>query len=194
MLERYMPGTTISPILKDASDFKKLQDVGLEVSFYFGHVIPSFCSKFDNLDLKIFPPYIFGMQPFIERQLYKVGIINYSQDDRYDKIQSLCLGTVFFPGTWSTGFLDIYFNLGIICSALFFILITFILFMCNKNLKRYRTKYKILTAFNILFIITMFMAPVFFDTMVFFSYVLILVSYFPQAATPAVTEDCILIA
>lgn len=176
LLENVTPAI-IHPVLKPPSNYPDIQEVALETSFYFGHQVPAFCAKIDNLKFTLFPRYSFAMQPFLERQLIRVGILNYTPQQRYDEILDLSDNTDFFRVSWSTGFLDIYFNLGIIGSFLFFSVTTWILYNNSKNLQQKREgKFVILKAMNILFIITMFMTPLFMDTTIFYSYLLIFLS------------------
>ena len=172
-LENISP-VEVQPFLKEESSFPKLQEVALETTYYFGHQVPAFCNKINNLHFSFFPEYMWGMQPFLERQFSKMGILNYSQQERFDRLLDLSDGSDFFRVSWSTGFLDIYFNLGIFGSFLFFSFTGWLLYNCSKNeADESGDKHRILRAYNILFIITMFMTPLFFDTTIIFSYIFI---------------------
>jgi len=160
--------------LKDRSEYPIIKDIIVEFVFYFGQGIPAFCNKFDNLRMTILPHSFWGIQPFVERQLIRWGILNYSQEATYDELTNLSNGSGFFKVSWSTGFLDIYFHEGIIFSFFFFILVSVILFITHLNLiRKNEPKYQVLTGFNLLFIVTMFMTPAFMETVAFFSYVTI---------------------
>ncbi len=175
-VETLMPAN-VNPILIKSNESEFYKDIFLEFSFYFGHQIPGFCNKVNNIDWQWLPKYLWAMQPFLERQLIKAGILNYSQEERYDNFKALADNTGFFDVSWSTGFLDIYYNLSIVGSILFFILVPLLLYNTEQSrlLKPDDVKYKILTAFNLLFIITFFMTPAFSDTTIFFSYLILYV-------------------
>ncbi len=178
LLENITPAK-ISPFLKEKSDYPALQDLGIEIAFYFGQSIPAFCNEVVNVDITLLPKYFWGMQPFIERQLGKAGLLSVNQNDRYERFLLLTDNSGFFPGTWGTGFLDVYFNLGILGSLVFFTIVAFLLFSCERNLLHTgEPKFRILRGYNVLFIVTMFMAPAFFDTAIIFSYLFI---YFNKA-------------
>jgi hypothetical protein len=173
LLENITPAK-INPFLKEPSNYPELQDLGIEIAFYFGQSVPAFCNEISNVDIGIFPKYLWGMQPFLERQLGKIGLLGVNQNERYERFLSLTDNSGFFPGTWGTGFLDIYFNLGILGGLLFFAFVAFLLFTCERNLKYTgEHKFRILRGYHVLFIITMFMAPAFFDTAIIFSYLFI---------------------
>lgn len=151
------------------SNFRNLV---VQTVFYFGHSVPAFCNKVENLEIEVLPRSIFGLQPFIERQLIRVGILNHNQNKRYLEMLSLAKGSGFFEESWSTAFLDVYFQEGIIFSILFFLLISFIFYQTNLNLiKTDSLKHRVLTGFHIVFIISFFLTPVFMDTTWFFTYV-----------------------
>ncbi len=168
--------------LKDNTGNKALKDLIIETSFYFSQSVPAFCNEFKNIELSFFPKYPLAMQPFLERQLYKIGIGSVSQTDRFSSFLDLTDNSGFFPGTWGTGFLDVYFNLGILGGLIFFTLISFILYQVHTNIHtEHINKYSILNSFHCLFIITTFMAPAIFDTLIFFSFITIYFSKLPYA-------------
>jgi hypothetical protein len=172
LLENITP-VNINPFLKGDPKLQPAKDVVIEAGFYFGQSVPAFCNEIDNVDITILPTYVFGLQPFVERQLNKVGIA-VEQQVRWRRFLDLTNNTGFFPGTWATAFLDLYFNWGILGTILFCLITAFALYNCQYNLKIKREdKYAILHGFNILFIITTFMAPAFFDTTIIFSYLFI---------------------
>ena len=161
-------------ILKDRSEFPIVKDIIVEFVFYFGQGIPAFCNKFDNLEMTILPRSILGIQPFVERQAMRLGLINHTQKESYDKITNLSKGSGFFKMSWSTGFLDVYYHEGILFSFFFFIIVAIVLFIIHRNLiNTNEPKYQILTAFNLLFIVTIFMTPAFMETVAFFAYITI---------------------
>lgn len=175
--------------LKDNSGNKALKDLIIESSFYFSQSVPAFCNEFNNIELSFFPKYPLAMQPFLERQLYKIGIGSVSQTDRFNSFLDLTDNSGFFPGTWGTGFLDVYFNLGILGGIIFFTIISFILYQVNANTHtEHKNKYRILTSFHGLFIITTFMAPAIFDTLIFFSYITIYFSKLPYSDSSITTD------
>lgn len=170
-VETLMPAN-VNPIMIKNSENEFYKDIFLEFSFYFGHQIPGFCNKVNNIDWQLMPKYVWAMQPFLERQLIKLGLLGYSQEERYENFKALADNTGFFDVSWSTGFLDIYYNLSILGSVLFFILVPLLLYNVEqcRIIEPENVKFKILTAFNLLFIITFFMTPAFSDTTIFFSY------------------------
>lgn len=173
LLEASVP-IKFSKFIKDKSEYPELKDLLATTTLYFGAGVPAFCNKFENLELQILPRSVWGLQPFIERQLMRVGFINHTQEESYSEILNLSKGSGFFRLSWSTGFLDIYFYEGIIMSLAFFIMVAFILFNTQRNLLRTRApKYEVLTAYNLLFILTIFMTPSYSETTAFFSYVFI---------------------
>lgn len=154
-----------------------ISNIIIQTVFYFGHSIPAFCNKVDNLDIQILPRSIFGLQPFIERQLIRTGLVETDQTKSYMEMLGLAKKSNFFEQSWSTSFLDVYFHEGVIFSIIFFILIALIFYQTNLNLEKTNSvKYKIITGFNVVFIITFFLTPVFMDTTWFFSFILIYLS------------------
>ena len=150
-------------------------DFVVEIVFYFGQSVPAFCNKIDNLEFTILPKSVWGLQPFIERQLIRVGAIQQDQNKSYQEKLDLSNDTGFFATSWSTTFLDVYFYEGIIFSILFFLMVALLLFFTEMNFKASNSvKFKILTGFNVVFIITFFLSPAFMDTTCFFAYILIL--------------------
>ncbi len=177
LLEASVP-IKFSKFIKDKTEYPELKDLLATTTLYFGAGVPAFCNKFENLELKILPRSVWGLQPFIERQLMRVGFISHTQEESYRKLLNLSKDSGFFRLSWSTGFLDIYYHEGIILSVVFFLVVALILFNTQRNLLRTRApKYEVLTAYNLLFILTVFMTPAYSETTAFFSYVFI---YFTQ--------------
>ena len=168
----------ISETLQSESGVNPIKELVMEVAFYFGHQIPAFCNKVNNVEWTFFPRYFWSIQPFIERQLSKIGILGYSQVERYETFLQLAENSGFFDTSWSTGFLDIYYNLGIIGTILFFMFFTRLLYNTQTaiEINESTEKYRMLHAINVLFIITMFMTPAFFDTTIFFTYFFVSIS------------------
>jgi hypothetical protein len=164
-----------SEYLKDERINPEIRDFVVEIVFYFGQSVPAFCNKIDNLEFTILPKSVWGLQPFIERQLIRVGAIQQDQNKSYQEKLDLSNDTGFFATSWSTTFLDVYFYEGIIFSILFFLMVALLLFFTEMNFKASNSvKFKILTGFNVVFIITFFLSPAFMDTTCFFAYILIL--------------------
>lgn len=149
----------------------EIRDFVVEIVFYFGQATPAFCNKVANLEFTLLPRSIWGLQPFVERQLIRVGILQHNQDARYLEMLDLSNNSGFFATSWSTTFLDVYFHEGIIFSFLFFFGVAILLFFTEKNLTATNyVKFRILRGFNIVFIITFFLSPAFMDTTVFFAF------------------------
>ena len=162
-----------SDYLKNDKINPEVRDFIVEIVFYFGQSTPAFCNKVANLEFTLLPRSIWGLQPFVERQLIRFGILQHDQNVRYLEILKLSNNSGFFETSWSTTFLDVYFHEGIIFSFLFFLMVAVILFFTQRNLiATNEYKFKIITGFNIVFIITFFLTPAFMDTTCFFSYVL----------------------
>lgn len=141
--------------------------------FYFGHSVPAFCNKIENLEFTIIPKSVLGLQPFVERQLIRVGVLRHDQGKRYSELIGLANGSGFFEVSWSTTFLDVYFHEGVIFSGVFFLFVAFIFYQSNLNLVKLRTvKFKVITGLNVIFIITFFLSPIFMDTTWFLVYLL----------------------
>lgn len=164
-----------SDYLKDDRINPELRDFTVEIVFYFGQSVPGFCNKVENLQFTLFPRSVWGLQPFVERQLIRIGVVRHDQSVRYTEMLNLSNNSGFFANSWSTTFLDVYFQEGILFSILFFIMVALLLFFTEKNfIATHSVKYKILTGFNVVFIITFFLSPAFMDTTCFFAYILIL--------------------
>jgi hypothetical protein len=164
-----------SDYLKDDRINPELRDFVVEIVFYFGQSVPAFCNKVENLEFTLMPRSVIGLQPFLERQLIRIGIIQHDQNERYLELINLSNNSGFFANSWSTAFLDVYFHEGVFFAILFFVMVALILFFTEKNLIATNSvKYKVLTGFNVVFIITFFLTPAFMDTTCFFTYALIL--------------------
>ena len=160
--------------LKDESLDSDIRNFVVQTVFYFGHSIPAFCNKVAYLDIEVFPRSILGLQPFVERQFIRFGILGHDQQKRYSEITGLANRSGFFEHSWSTTFLDVYFHEGIIFSVLFFSLLAILFYQTTINLKFSNSlKFKVINGFNIVFIITFFLTPIFMDTTWFFTYVLL---------------------
>jgi len=163
--------------LKDENIDPNARNFVLQTVFYLGHSLPAFCNKVDNLDIELFPRSLVGLQPFVERQFIRIGILGHDQQQRYLELIALADRSGFFKSSWSTTFLDVYFQEGIIFSILFFLLIAIIFYQTNLNyLKSKQVKFKVITGFNIVFIVSFFLAPIFMDTTWFFTYILLWLS------------------
>jgi hypothetical protein len=162
-----------SEYLKDDNINTEVRDFVVEIVFYFGQSTPAFCNKVENLEFTLLPRSVWGLQPFVERQLIRFGVLQHDQNTRYLEMLKLSNNTGFFATSWSTTFLDVYFHEGIIFSGLFFLMVAVILFFIQRNLiATNEIKFRILTGFNVVFIITFFLSPAFMDTTCFFSYAL----------------------
>jgi hypothetical protein len=160
--------------LKDEEIDQNARNFVVQTVFYFGHSLPAFCNKVDNLDIELFPRSLLGLQPFVERQFIRIGLLGHDQQQRYLELTGLAKRSGFFESSWSTTFLDVYFQEGVIFSILFFLFIAIVFYQTNLNLVKSKTvKFKVITGFNVVFIISFFLTPIFMDTTWFFTYIVL---------------------